>query len=75
MKLYFQSFRNNQSFHEDLTMHIAKDITKLLNPKWFRIGSYWYPRGGMPIDVFWIMEPPKNLWIPDQGVENYRGRG
>ena len=30
LKLYFQSFRNHQSFHEDVTMLIAKDITKLL---------------------------------------------
>ena len=74
--MYFQSFRNHQSFHEDVTMVIAKDITKFLKPKWFRIGTYWYPRGGMPIDVFWQSSlPPKNLWIPDQGVSGYRGRG
>ena len=24
-----------------------------LKPRWLRIGGYWYPRGGMPIDVFW----------------------
>ena len=76
LKLYFQSYRNHQSFHEDVTMIIAKDITKFLKPKWFRIGTYWYPRGGMPIDVFWQSSlPPKNLWIPDQGVSGYRGRG
>jgi len=57
-------------------MVIAKDVTKFLKPKWFRIGTYWYPRGGMPIDVFWQSSlPPKNLWIPDQGVSGYRGRG
>jgi 7-cyano-7-deazaguanine reductase len=25
----------------------------VLTPRWLRIGGYWYPRGGMPIDVFW----------------------
>jgi 7-cyano-7-deazaguanine reductase len=30
----------------------------------------------MPIDVFWQSgEPPKGIWIPDQGVAPYRGRG
>ena len=57
-------------------MQIANDISKILEPKWFRIGAYWYPRGGIPIDIFWQSSlPPKDLWIPDQGVENYRGRG
>ena len=76
LKLYYHSFRNHQSFHEDVTMQIANDISKILEPKWFRIGAYWYPRGGIPIDIFWQSSlPPKDLWIPDQGVENYRGRG
>jgi len=48
----------------------------LLAPKWLRIGGYWYPRGGIPIDVFWQTgEPPAGVWIPDQGVAPYRGRG
>jgi len=76
LKLYFQSFRNHKSFHEEVTMLIRKDLINLLKPKWLRIGVYWYPRGGMPIDVFWqSSEPPKDLWIPEQGVQNYRGRG
>ena len=38
--------------------------------------GYWYPRGGMPIDVFWQSGPaPEGLWVPDQGVASYRGRG
>jgi 7-cyano-7-deazaguanine reductase len=47
-----------------------------LDPRWLRIGGYWYPRGGMPIDVFWQTgRPPAGLWIPEQGVAPYRGRG
>ena len=75
LKLYFQSYRNEKSFHEDVTIKIASTIDSFLKPKWLRIGAYWYPRGGMPIDIFWqTSEPPKNLWVPDQGVKGYKGR-
>ena len=76
LKLYLGSFRNHGAFHEDCTVTIGKTLVKLLKPKWLRIGGYWYPRGGMPIDVFYQTgTAPKNLWIPDQGVAPYRGRG
>ena len=76
LKLYLGSYRNHGAFHEDCTVRIGKDIVQLLQPKWLRIGGYWYPRGGMPIDVFWQTgEAPKGLWVPDQGVPGYRGRG
>jgi 7-cyano-7-deazaguanine reductase len=76
LKLYLGSFRNHGAFHEDCTVSIAERIVDAIKPVWLRIGGYWYPRGGMPIDVFYqIGEPPKNLWIPDQDVPNYRGRG
>jgi len=76
LKLYFASFRNHGAFHEACTLDIAKMLTKRLSPRWLRIGGYWYPRGGMPIDVFFQSgQPPKGLWVPDQGVAPYRGRG
>ena len=76
LKLYFNSFRNHGAFHEDCTVAIGKRLFALLKPKWLRIGGYWYPRGGMPIDVFWQSgAPPEGLWLPDQGVASYRGRG
>ena len=53
LKLYLDSFRNHGAFHEDCTVAIGKRLAALLKPKWLRIGGYWYPRGGMPIDVFW----------------------
>ncbi|WP_038368038.1 preQ(1) synthase [Bosea sp. UNC402CLCol] len=75
LKLYLASFRNHGAFHEDCTVGIGKTLVDLLEPEWFRIGGYWYPRGGIPIDVFWQTgEPPKGLWLPDQGVAPYRGR-
>jgi 7-cyano-7-deazaguanine reductase len=76
LKLYLTAFRNHGAFHEDCTVAIAKRLVGLLVPKWLRIGGYWYPRGGIPIDVFWQTgEPPAGVWIPDQGVAPYRGRG
>jgi 7-cyano-7-deazaguanine reductase len=76
LKLYLGAFRNHGAFHEDCTVRIGKDLVALLSPRWLRIGGYWYPRGGIPIDVFWqTAEPPAGLWVPDQGVPAYRGRG
>ena len=76
LKLYMHSFRNHGAFHEDCTMDIASHLVELLEPRWLRIGAYWYPRGGIPIDVFWQTgAPPEGVWIPDQGVAPYRGRG
>jgi 7-cyano-7-deazaguanine reductase len=76
LKLYLASFRNHGAFHEDCTVAIAKRLIDLLAPQWLRLGGYWYPRGGMPIDVFFQAgELPKGVWIPPQDVPNYRGRG
>jgi 7-cyano-7-deazaguanine reductase len=76
LKLFLGSFRNHGAFHEDCTLSVARRLGEALQPKWLRIGGYWYPRGGIPIDVFYQTgEPPKGLWLPDQGVAPYRGRG
>jgi len=76
LKLFLTSFRNHGSFHESCTVGIARRIVELLDPEWLRIGGYWYPRGGIPIDVFYQTGlPPEGVWIPDQGVAPYRGRG
>jgi len=76
LKLFLGSFRNHCGFHEDVTVGVAERLVQEMKPLWLRIGGYWYPRGGMPIDVFWQSnEPPQGLWIPDQGVPSYRGRG
>ena len=76
LKLYLGSFRNHAAFHEDCTLAIARRLADTLAPRWLRIGGYWYPRGGIPIDVFYqTAEPPAGLWLPDPGVPSYRGRG
>ncbi|MBA4274651.1 MAG: NADPH-dependent 7-cyano-7-deazaguanine reductase QueF [Alphaproteobacteria bacterium] len=76
LKLFLHSFRNHGDFHEACTISIAKRIIDTIEPTWLRIGGYWYPRGGIPIDIFYqSSEPPKGLWLPEQNVQPYRGRG
>ena len=76
LKLYLGSFRNHGAFHEDCTVAIGRKIVEIAAPRWLRIGGYWFPRGGIPIDVFWQSgAAPEGLWVPDQGVATYRGRG
>ncbi len=76
LKLFLGAFRNHAGFHEDVTVGIGLRLVTDMKPKWLRIGGYWYPRGGIPIDVFWQSGPvPDGLWLPDQGVPTYRGRG
>ncbi len=76
LKLYLGSFRNHGAFHEECTVSIGRRLADFLKPRWLRIGGYWYPRGGIPIDVFWQTGPvPEGVWVPDQGVPPYRGRG
>jgi 7-cyano-7-deazaguanine reductase len=76
LKLYLGSFRNHGAFHEACTMGIAERLVRELAPLWLRIGGYWYPRGGIPIDVFWQTgAPPEGVWLPPQEVAPYRGRG
>ncbi|CAA7624452.1 preQ(1) synthase [Magnetospirillum sp. UT-4] len=76
LKLFLGSFRNHGAFHEACTLEVGKRLVDAIAPLWLRIGGYWYPRGGIPIDVFWQTgPPPEGLWLPDQGVPSYRGRG
>ncbi len=76
LKLFLGSFRNHAAFHEDCTVGIGERLFREMAPHWLRIGGYWYPRGGIPIDVFWQSgAPPVDVWVPDQGVAGYRGRG
>lgn len=76
LKLFLTAFRNHGAFHEACTTLIGARLVSALDPPWLRVGGYWYPRGGIPIDVFYQHgRPPEGLWIPDQNVASYRGRG
>lgn len=66
LKLYLFSYRNHGAFHEDCTIQIAKDIIACIKPKWLRIGGYWFPRGGIPIDVFFQNgKLPVGVWVEE----------
>jgi 7-cyano-7-deazaguanine reductase len=76
LKLFLTSFRNASGFHEATTVGIAKRIAQEIKPRYLRIAGYWYPRGGIPIDIFWQTgKLPAGVWLPDPGVSPYRGRG
>ncbi len=76
LKLFLGSFRNHRAFHEECTLTIAERLQRAAKPRWLRIAGFWFPRGGIPIDVFYQSgRPPRDLWIPDPGVASYRGRG
>ncbi len=76
LKLYLTSFRNHGAFHEECTVSVGKRIFDFTAARWLRISGYWYPRGGIPIDVFWQSgSVPDGLYVPDTGVAPYRGRG
>jgi 7-cyano-7-deazaguanine reductase len=76
LKLFLTSFRNADGFHEDCTLKIGKRIQAAIKPKFIRVAGYWYPRGGIPIDIFWQSgKVPAGLWLPETGVASYRGRG
>ena len=76
LKLFLASFRNHPDFHEACTILIGKRIQRAVRPKFLRMAGYWYPRGGIPIDVFWQAgKLPAGVWLPDTGVPPYRGRG
>ena len=81
LKLFLGAFRNHCGFHEDVTVGIGQRLVDEMQPRWLRIGGYWYPRGGIPIDVSapslhaQTGAVPEGLWVPEQGVAGYRGRG
>ena len=75
LKLFLNSFRNFAAFHEDCTVKIAKRLILEMEPYWLRIGGYWDPRGGIPIDIFYQTEaPPADIWLPPQEIMPYTGR-
>lgn len=75
LKLFLGAFRNHRAFHEACTLEIAHRLINAANPVWFRIAAYWYPRGGIPIDVFFQTgEPPRGLLIPDLPKMDFQGR-
>jgi 7-cyano-7-deazaguanine reductase len=75
LKLFLASWRNTGAFHEKTTVTIAERLIEVTSPKWLRVSGFWYPRGGIPIDVFYQTgNPPDGVHVPDAGVPAYQGR-
>lgn len=75
LKLFLGSFRNHGAFHEACTMQIAERLYKAATPHWMRVVALWYPRGGIPIDIFWHSgPPPEGVLIPEMPKLDFTGR-
>lgn len=75
LKLFLGSFRNHGAFHEACTQLIAYRINTACKPAWLRVAAFWYPRGGIPIDVFVTLgDLPAGIYVPALDGREYRGR-
>lgn len=75
LKLFLASFRSHQGFHESTTMMIVDRFAEACEPHWLRVAALWYPRGGIPIDIFWQSgDPLKGVYIPAIDLMPFRGR-
>ncbi len=78
LKLFLHSFRNHGAYHESCTMLIVDRFTEAANPPWLRVCAFWYPRGGIPIDVFYQSDIPSDMptgmYIPPVDISMYRPR-
>ena len=46
-----------------------------MDPDRIRMSGIWYPRGGIPIDIFWQTKNiPKGCLVPELNFSPYRGR-
>ena len=75
LKLFLGSFRNHGSFHEECTATIYGRVKDAVKPRWIRVYAVWFPRGGIPIDVFiQNTNPPNTVFIPPLKIYPFEGR-
>jgi 7-cyano-7-deazaguanine reductase len=67
LKLYIWGFRNEGHFHEDVTNRILDDLVKVTKPRFMRLTSKFYVRGGIFTNV--VAEYRKKGWKPAPRVE------
>jgi 7-cyano-7-deazaguanine reductase len=75
-KLWMGSHRNHPGFHEGITRAIGTRLHTLLHPHWLRVCAFWFPRGGIPIDVYWEYDDGRvdARVHPAIDIPHYRGR-
>lgn len=67
LKLYIWSFREEGHFHEDVTNRILDDLVRATDPRFVRLTSKFYVRGGIFTNV--VAEHRKDGWQPAPRVE------
>lgn len=67
LKLYIWSFRDEGHFHEDVTNRILDDLARASDPRFMRLTSKFYVRGGIFTNV--VAEHRKPGWEPVPRVE------
>ncbi len=73
LKLYMWSFRDEGHFHEDVTNRILDDLINALQPRFMRLTSKFYVRGGIFTNV--VAEHRQPGWQPAPFVELSRFAG
>ena len=67
LKLYIWSFRDEGQFHEAVTNRILDDLVRATEPRFMRLTSKFYVRGGIFTNV--VAEHRKAGWQPQPRVE------
>jgi len=62
LKLYIWSYRDEGTFHEAVTNQILDDLVTALKPRFIRLTSKFYVRGGIFTNV--VVEHRKKGWKP-----------
>lgn len=66
LKLYIWSYRDEGAFHEAVTNQILDDLVAVLKPRFMRLTSKFYVRGGIFTNV--VAEHRKKGWQPQLPV-------
>lgn len=75
LKLFLGSFRSHGEYHEVCTNYIGHRILVTALPFWIRVCGFWYPRGGIPIDIVWEAGELQGGAAPlPLDIKNYGGR-
>ncbi len=67
LKLYMWAYRNQGTFHEAVTNQILDDLVALTQPRFMRLTSKFYVRGGIFTNV--VAEYRQENWQPAPRVE------
>ncbi len=51
LKMYLFSFRNHNSFHEEVVNRILEDIVAVCDPREITVYGEFMPRGGISLDI------------------------